>query len=552
VFRGSNRGAFGRLIAACLAVWLGAWAALPEAAAVPSRYDLVQIGELGEIDYWPVTTLFDVNNHGVVVGSDAPGGYDTSRAFSYNLNTGESTDIHTLLVDQHGVTGVNDPITSSLARSINDAGIVAGSVRGTAYWDTYPMVYDPAQPAGSQTTIDFDHRHQNGAAAAINESNRVVAGQLRIFDYDAGAINNANGPVFQGETWGTVYDMNNNGMAVGVASFSDAYMYDTHSGDTDVNSLMDDIAAGLGSTPDYTSLFSINDANVAVGRALFDDSGIYRLVAFSIDVTTKQVTDLSMLFDPGTNTSGISINNAGEILAHAYPGGVFKPVIIRGNAVVEISPLVTIPDALAGKDVQFESGTTMNDYGHILLGGSVDGETASFALIPQADAELDGATAETEYVPYGSLQGFGVAGLPEGSAFVGGGVSVEGLSIDDTFYTMQLFFNPQEVAALGIDPETLRLYWYDDDDSMTSWLLAGNPSNLTDNPDAAFVLGGPTDVLGDWGLSLDGNFVWANVDHASVFAAAGPLQTQTLPVPEPRSTMLIMLAGLLCRKRRRR
>jgi hypothetical protein len=58
--------------------------------------------------------------------------------------------------------------------------------------------------------------------------------------------------------------------------------------------------------------------------------------------------------------------------------------------------------------------------------------------------------------------------------------------------------------------------------------------NSGDPAYAGFVLGEPTDVLGDWGVDPSHHVVWANLDHGSTFSAAG--------VPEP-ATATLWLTG---------
>ena len=63
------------------------------------------------------------------------------------------------------------------------------------------------------------------------------------------------------------------------------------------------------------------------------------------------------------------------------------------------------------------------------------------------------------------------------------------------------------------------------------------------------MLGGPTTNLGDWGLDIDNNFAWANIDHASEYALVG---LSLNAVPEPTSTALLALGGLAVMMRRKR
>jgi hypothetical protein len=73
---------------------------------------------------------------------------------------------------------------------------------------------------------------------------------------------------------------------------------------------------------------------------------------------------------------------------------------------------------------------------------------------------------------------------------------------------------------------------------LSQWVLAGNNANLTWNPAAQFVLGAPTDVLGDWGLNMADDYVWANIDHASTYSVGG---LANVPVP---GAMLLGILGI--------
>ena len=118
-------------------------------------------------------------------------------------------------------------------------------------------------------------------------------------------------------------------------------------------------------------------------------------------------------------------------------------------------------------------------------------------------------------------------------------VDVTGLVLDGGLATLVIDYEPAEVAALGIDEATLRAYWWDAGGSQ--WLLAGRNSNI-DQTTGQFVAGAPTGVLGDWGVDVAGDYVWANIDHASTYGVAG--------IPEPASAA-VLLVGLLLLLRRR-
>lgn len=163
--------------------------------------------------------------------------------------------------------------------------------------------------------------------------------------------------------------------------------------------------------------------------------------------------------------------------------------------------------------------------------------------------ELTGATGDVSWDPQGS-EGFGTQGTPTGSSLIGGTVEIDNFSLTDDFATIKVFYDPAELAANGIDEDSVLLYWwYDENDSRpfwwknaaqsNTWRAAGNDGNLDDNrtdPDyEGFVLGPPTDCLGDWGRNEADDYVWANVDHASVYGTAG--------TPEPATLALLALGG---------
>jgi hypothetical protein len=154
-------------------------------------------------------------------------------------------------------------------------------------------------------------------------------------------------------------------------------------------------------------------------------------------------------------------------------------------------------------------------------------------------ARLSGATGT---ISTGAATGYGVGGLPAGIVLDETIVKIENLAIDGEFATLLLFYAPDLVAPYGIEEESIRIYWYDDAEAQ--WVLAGNASNDAKNSNAAFVMGKPTSALGDWGLDMDGNYAWANIDHASTYGMTA--------TPEPATLVLLALGAAWTTQRRRR
>jgi hypothetical protein len=151
------------------------------------------------------------------------------------------------------------------------------------------------------------------------------------------------------------------------------------------------------------------------------------------------------------------------------------------------------------------------------------------------------------YKPNGfSDEGLSTAGMAPGAKALDTVVDLDDLSFvaDDhgnNMATLVVGYDEADVLARDIDEASLRLYWLDED--LGEWVLAGRTSNL-DQTTGQFVAGPATNVLGDWGVDVANDTVWANIDHASTYAIGG--------VPEPTTLAMLGLAAAVatCRCRR--
>jgi hypothetical protein len=178
---------------------------------------------------------------------------------------------------------------------------------------------------------------------------------------------------------------------------------------------------------------------------------------------------------------------------------------------------------------------------------------------PTTETEVDGVpegfdVSITEDV--GGSGGMGVSGMAGGgdARALSGTVELNEAEVAtaiaeiggaEAFITVKLFYDEHELDILEIDEETLRPYWWDETAEL--WVLGG--TTTTGLPGEGVFAGIDSDPgaygIGYCGLNTEEDYVWANINHASTYGAAG--------VPEPAT--LILLAGglpLLLRRRRHR
>jgi len=123
--------------------------------------------------------------------------------------------------------------------------------------------------------------------------------------------------------------------------------------------------------------------------------------------------------------------------------------------------------------------------------------------------------------------------VAEAIAALGGG---------DAFITVNIHYDPAELAILELDENSLRPYWWNE--SGEEWVLCGTTTaGLTGEGLFAGINENAADYgIGYCGLDTEENLLWANINHASTYGAGG--------TPEPATLSLLALGGLAVLRRR--
>lgn len=188
------------------------------------------------------------------------------------------------------------------------------------------------------------------------------------------------------------------------------------------------------------------------------------------------------------------------------------------------------------------SGTSSGE-ATMTWGGSYSGMAHDSMTVIELDENYgadaaDGGSITFEYIADPTRVptiGSSTVGMPGGALAVDDLLSVESFDPgSDGWLTLKFFYADSQLATAGITSEDdLRMYYWEDGSSQ--WADAG---------DGAFFTGAPQGGLGDFGVNLADNYVWANVDHASYWTIA--------QIPEPTTLALLTLAGAATLRRRRR
>ena len=434
---------------------------------------------------------------------------------------------------------------------MNNAGqVVGGGPSNTAtLWENGSVTYLGGVPGYNETS-----------AEGISESGRYISG----YSYYAGA-NDGRGvlwvdrvmtelPPLPGDAISAAIKVNDSGIAVGFSILSTSSEPRAVYWENGVPHELPGLGGGSGAG-------NINNAGTIVGeRWRPDGSGGACLwingipldlgvcpgyvYGWSRAISESGLVAVNLLIDTGERHVALWDNGVWTLAdplpdrPRSYVYGVNDLREMAGMAFVELTPEGVFVGAHAfvwqdgvTRDLnslipadsgwELSDARDINDHGQILGRGTHNGRSERCLLtpVPILTPELSGAaTADVVYDPYGNVGGY-AAGLPGGAEMVGGTTTLENFSLVGQFATLKLYYDEADLRYRQIVEGTLRLYWYDD--ARGQWRLAGNQSNVTRNRAARFVRGAATGTLGDWGIDVDGNYVWANVDHASVYGMAG-------------------------------
>ncbi len=491
-------------------------------------------------------------------GTDDPGLTAIAAGPSIN-NAGQVAFIGTLDNTRHCLRGSGGPLTrmddathpastSIFCPTINGSGAVA-------YLGTVLGATRVCRSDGTTVTALFPSPLDSPIGMAINNSGTVAtgaedlaAGKFGTFTTDGTTVTTVakqgmTAPQSGGGTFADVWDgpdINDSGTVVFLGSTGTVRGIYASSGG--VLSRVIDSSTGI--TPTFTRP-RINDSGVVAFDGK-DTMGWDAVYISSGGNTCQKVADVTGAGLYWVHEDSLALNNNGLL---AYAGfdtpisgkdGIYTAGAAGGTVAVE-------GGTINGRTVSWLwfGADGLNDYGQLAFCVGFAGDSNAYIYVASpfpcaAPMGLARGTGTVTYEPDGFTSGgFTTAGLG-GATPLPATVEIDCLTLDGGMATVIGAYDPTEVAALGLDEATLRLYW----DNAGTWVLAGRQSNINQMI-GEFVAGAPTPQLGDWGIDIGGNYVWANVDHASTFAMAG------VPVPEP-GTIALLSVGILGLIRRRR
>ncbi|MBI1367815.1 MAG: PEP-CTERM sorting domain-containing protein [Planctomycetes bacterium] len=120
-------------------------------------------------------------------------------------------------------------------------------------------------------------------------------------------------------------------------------------------------------------------------------------------------------------------------------------------------------------------------------------------------------------------------------------LEADGASPEQAFVRLEIHYDEASLAAIGLSESQLAPYWWDD--VHDKWVVVG--TTIDGQVGAGMLAVNPEDEqhIGYYGIDFDNDFIWFNVNHASLYGLL-------TPAPEP-TTLIPFAAGLLLLKHRR-
>jgi len=501
------------------------------------------LGEQGQDQRFELggrSCAYAINNDGVVVGS--------AERHGWNSQTGQPTvstsEMAVLWATPGFSLGINGTTTSrAVDISDNDYSYVVTKYmssswesRGTDGWygDTYAFT-----PGGSVRTMVTDPDGNPASPTAINTGGRVVANGLHGDNEDVSYLLTPTGE--DAAPWNyqelgveEAYGVNDLVQTIGM-SWVDLWSDDDQNtymslhgyiGSTDLGHLWNPgpVAPGQEVPRAVTAPRGINDQGTVVGESsVAEDQGhafIWR---------NGTMSDLGTL--GGDESEAYAVNELNMVVGQATLANGDIHAFVYHDLVGMIDLNELAPSA-AQDGLVLEAAYDINESGAI-VGKARDefGLEKGFLLTP--GAFLAGASATGSFDPDGfDPADFNLDGLPDLFESLGGIIDLDDFLLLGTSATLSIPYDEAMLQALGVSEGDLRLFWYDEDNDR--WILAGAQSNNL--PGGSFVLGAPTDQLGDFGIDTEADLIWANIDHASTYGV--------FAIPEPATLALLVVGGL--------
>lgn len=481
---------------------------------------------------------YAINDDGVVVGSAERYRWD-SQLGQYESYPSELA----VMWDNPDVSVGLVGTIASRAVDINESGMIVTQFLNASWQEGFGSVWGGQVRIDGGAMVVTDPLGQFAEPTAVNELGQVVANGLHG---DNEAVSYTLTDTGAGWNWQTLpaeetYAINDLGQGAGttwvdVWNDSDELTYLSLHGyldSTDLGHLWTPPAPAVNEPPAsaMTVPQDVNNLGMVVG-----DSTYAEYMGHAFAWQAGQMTDLGTL--GGDESLAKAVNDLGIVVGTAQTAGGESRAFAWQQQLGMVDLNLFAPAAEMG--LVLETAMDINNNGQIVGRARNEfGQQKGFVMSPAAF--LEGASAAGSFDPEGfSPDQFPLAGLPDLAEGLGGLIDLDNFLLLEPSATLSIAYDEAILAAMGVSEDDIRLFWFDETNQQ--WVLAGAQSNLGQG--GSFVLGAPTDVLGDFGVDTEANLVWANIDHASTYGV--------FSVPEPTGVTLLVAASAGLMRRRRR